>query len=334
MIPTGKIIVLAYPDTFVRHSTEGICAWLPFFSLGTNSHIKAGHAALVLIENKTGKAFYFDFGRYITPNGYGRVRGANTDAELEIPMLANIDANNILTNLNELLLWLEANPDKTHGEGRLVASLCDHVNFNKAISFINKLQKQDLIKYGAFLKNGTNCSRFVADVLIQATTQKRIKNKLLFNSLFTPSTVGNVQAVGNPKIYEILNQTITSYSKSALLENISNFFDKNYASPQKSLAAPTKNAQLLTGTGSSAWFELFETQYDSLSRILRYNELGQKDFDGIFETPEGFNHAQPFTFTYPSNCSKCSLLQNNTLFTFTFIENQKDFITREKELTA
>ena len=85
--------MLAYPDTFVTMSDEWICKLLPLVGLGTRDYIKAGHAALILIENRTGVARYFDFGRYVTPKGHGRVRGANTDAELEIPFKAEIGIN-------------------------------------------------------------------------------------------------------------------------------------------------------------------------------------------------------------------------------------------------
>ncbi len=95
---TGKIIVLAFPDTFVKMSTEFICKMLPLVGLGTREYIKAGHAALALIENETGKSRYFDFGRYVTPPGHGRVRGANTDAELIIPFEAEIDTDENLLN--------------------------------------------------------------------------------------------------------------------------------------------------------------------------------------------------------------------------------------------
>ncbi|MDE0599678.1 MAG: hypothetical protein OSB51_10935, partial [Dokdonia donghaensis] len=97
---TGKIIVLAFPDTFVKMSDELMCKILPLVGLGTRTHIKAGHAALVLIENETGVAQYFDFGRYITPPGKGRVRGALTDVELVVPVKAQIK-NHQLINLNE-----------------------------------------------------------------------------------------------------------------------------------------------------------------------------------------------------------------------------------------
>ena len=87
-------------------SDELLVKLLPLVGLGTGNYIKAGHAALVLIENKTGKATYYDFGRYITPKGYGRVRGQNTDVELAIPFKAKIK-NDQLKNLDQFLLWLD-----------------------------------------------------------------------------------------------------------------------------------------------------------------------------------------------------------------------------------
>ena len=101
---TGKIIVLAYPDTFVTMSNEFICKLLPLVGIGTWEYMKAGHAALILIENETGSARYFDFGRYVTPEGLGRVRGVNTDVEVAIPFLADISEENKLNNLNQFFV--------------------------------------------------------------------------------------------------------------------------------------------------------------------------------------------------------------------------------------
>jgi len=62
---TGKIISLAFPDTFVQFSDEKMStAILQMFGLGKNGVIKGGHAALVLIENRTGHAEYYDFGSF------------------------------------------------------------------------------------------------------------------------------------------------------------------------------------------------------------------------------------------------------------------------------
>jgi hypothetical protein len=209
---TGKIIVLAFPDTFVKMSDELMCKILPLVGLGTRTHIKAGHAALVLIENETGVAQYFDFGRYITPPGKGRVRGALTDVELVVPVKAQIK-NHQLINLNELLLWLEAHPEKTHGEGRLVASLCDTVDYDKALLYIMDLQGQGSIPYKAFGKVGSNCARFVTETILASTNNNSIIKYLKRNKKFTPSTVGNVErSASQDGVYEIYNGCIKPYT--------------------------------------------------------------------------------------------------------------------------
>ena len=174
-------------------STEWVCKVLPLFGLGTKEYIKAGHAALVLIENETGKARYFDFGRYVTPEGHGRVRGANTDAELHFPITAKISAANKVQNLDEILIWLDDHPEKTHGEGRLLASVCDAIDVKKAEEFILNLQSRGSIPYGAFEKTGSNCARFVTDTILASTDHKKIRQALNSNKNFTPSTVGNVE---------------------------------------------------------------------------------------------------------------------------------------------
>ena len=43
-----------------------------------------------------------DFGRYHTPDGYGRVRDAETDPDVGIPLLAKIKNNEIL-NIDTIL---------------------------------------------------------------------------------------------------------------------------------------------------------------------------------------------------------------------------------------
>ena len=63
------IIILAWP--------EGMCvaagAWYdPFFA--TDGKYRVGHSAIILINSESKKLHYFDFGRYHTPQGFGRVR--------------------------------------------------------------------------------------------------------------------------------------------------------------------------------------------------------------------------------------------------------------------
>ncbi len=335
MYNTGKILVLAYPDTFVKHSSERFCKFLPYLGLGTKTHIKAGHAALILIENKTGKGFYYDFGRYVTPPGYGRVRGANTDIELQLPFLAQLNRKNELVNLDDFFRWLDKNPDKTHGSGRLISSVCDEIDYEKAQSYIINLQQKECISYGAFTKNGTNCSRFVMQTLLNACSNTRIKNALKTLKRFTPSTVGVVEKATTKNMYEVFNGSISVYKRSALRENLINYFDKKITThPHSLLKKPTQKSQLLPGTGSSAWFELIaHYEYKKLTRIKRYNERGIADFDGIFKTPEGFDASQPYVFTYPSHCQKCTVLQQGNVFVFKFLK-YSDVYTQQKNAVS
>ncbi len=330
MKATGKIIVLAYPDTFVKVSTEWICKVLPYLGLGTKNHIKAGHAALILINNETGKARYFDFGRYVTPPGYGRVRGANTDAELHIPIIAKISSEGVLQNRDAFFYWLDGNPDKTHGDGRLLASVCDEIDHNKAYNFIRTLQQKGSIPYGAFDKTGSNCSRFVTETILAATPNLKIVKALSFNKKFTPSTVGNVEKASLAKdIFEIYNGKISKFNGSALQENLRNYFHKKKPEPitiQKSKLS--ERAQKLYGTGSSAWFELQEEHFpENHFRIKRYNENCEVDFDGIYKASEEFDMHIPYTFTYDSHCAYCHILQKEKKIKFERVANYETYIS-------
>ena len=310
----GKIIALAFPDTYVKGSTELICKLLPYVGLGTKEYIKAGHAALILVENKTRTIQYFDFGRYVTPPGQGRVRSALTDIELTIDFKAQLDANNNLLNLDEILLWLEANPQKTHGSGRLLASVCDTVNYKKALKYLLQLQERGSIPYGVFEKDGSNCSRLVTETLLASTQEKRIIKKLNFNKLFTPSTVGNVEIGSTDRVvYEVYNGKIGIFKGSAFKENLTNYFDRKNipiaSCATKEVIVP-EGLHTLEGTGSTAYFEIVPAVLpDYHFRIKRYNELLEVDYDGVFYS-EQFNIKDKYEFTYDSHCKYCHVIQN------------------------
>ena len=341
MIYNGKIIVLAYPDTFVTMSDEWICKFLPLVGLGTWEYIKAGHAALILIENKTGEARYFDFGRYVTPKGTGRVRGANTDVELRIPFSAEISSTDQrLLNLDQFLKWLDANPDRTHGDGRLLASVCDVINFEKAEGHIRRLQARGSIPYGAFHKTGSNCSRFVTDTILAATAEKKIIKALKFNKKFTPSGVGNVEKAALGEVYEVFDGTVQPFKGSAFKENLVNYFGRkrgvdSFSSEDELTKILPKGAQLLKGIGSSAWFELVSD--DQLPkfhfRIRRYNDLGKEDFDGVYYSEE-LKKDNKFEFTYDSNCAYCHVIQNEKKIKLEVVADYTMFNSSQKVRSA
>ena len=109
-------------DGNCQTADEWYSPYMRFFGIGKKNYVRAGHAALVLIHKATGMLEYHDFGRYITPEPNGRVRGKKHDRELDFPLQAEIVGGKI-QNLNELLLLLASNPKLTHGDGKLIASV-------------------------------------------------------------------------------------------------------------------------------------------------------------------------------------------------------------------
>jgi len=162
---TGIILTLAYPDTIVMVSEEWFSPFLRFLGVGKKDYLRAGHAALVLINKDTGVLEYHDFGRYITPEPHGRVRGRYTDNELHFPIQAEIE-NDKIKNLEPILQFLATQPKLTHGDGKLVASVCREVNYNAARTHITKMQNKHFMRYAAFIKKACNCARFVTNFTI------------------------------------------------------------------------------------------------------------------------------------------------------------------------
>ncbi len=199
--------MLAWPEGYV--SAAG--AWYDkFFSI--NGKYRVGHSAAVLINSKEGKAYYFDFGRYHTPKGYGRVRDEETDPDLTLPNV-NIKSDKIV-NLNDILVFL-SKLKSTHGEGRLYASLLSEVSFFDAYNYAKKLQNKGMVKYGPFVYGGTNCSRFTASLAISSLPPFFKKIRLRFPFTISPSPKRNVSILNNT-YYVVDKEKVKIISKSKL----------------------------------------------------------------------------------------------------------------------
>lgn len=329
MSNSGIILSLAYPETIVKLATEWYSPLLRFIGLGKKGYIRAGHAALVLIEKASGEMYYHDFGRYITTHPNGRVRSKDTDCELNFNLKANI-VNGEIVNLNEILHFLATNPELTHGEGKLVASVCDELDYNLAKTYIERLKTAYFIRYGAFLKSATNCSRFVTDTIIEATSNQEIKDKLIKTKRFTPSTVANpILADTKGMVYEITAEGVFSEFKSTIKgENLKYFRDtlKNHSPNLKGNLEPSQvnelheRAQWLSGIGSGAWFELHKTKVENEYRYRRISPVGV-DVDAIFKIKDtSFNYDNDFIFDHYSNCKVCKVIQNEKVYDFEFVE--------------
>ncbi len=322
----GIIVILSYPDTIVRPAyREFSSKFWPKIGIGSEHAIQAGHAALLLIQKNNTEIKYFDFGRYITSNGFGRTRSAETDPELHVLIEANFKHNELL-NLEEILLWIEKHPEKTHGSGRLIAGINNQINYSEALHFIENLINQKELPYGAFLKKGTNCARFVTDTIIASTNHKKIKRKLKKSNLFTPSPIGNViKATNATQIYKVHHQKITLYNNRSIIKEYKASFFNTFDTALNLIGTELPNTEKfkpkkgswLGGIGSGAWFVIENQVDDATYLISRYDVNGNKEFEGNFMVDDiHFNITNTFTFIHPTNVLEVYIIQNKSAFIF------------------
>lgn len=323
---TGIILTMAYPETIVMVADEWYSPFLRYLGIGKKNYLRAGHAALVLIDKSTGILEYHDFGRYITPEPNGRVRGKDTDNELDFPLVAKIK-NDKITNLNEILEFLGTHPKLTHGEGKLVASICNTVNYQKAREHITHMQNKHFIRYAAFIKDACNCARFVTDSLIVSVTDLKIKKVLVSSKWFTPSTVGNVLLADTENyVYEVSEEgEISEFQGSQKSENIRYFLDKLKGHKvdfvgtlePKHNNVKEEHAQWLSGIAAGAWFELHKNGSITDYRFRRISPYGNVDCDAVFKIDDdSFNYDLEYEFVHYSNCKFFHVKQNGTVFRF------------------
>jgi len=201
------IITLAWPEGMVTAPDS----WYDKIA-SKNGKYRAGHSAIVLINTTTQKVHYFDFGRYHTPEGYGRARDIETDPDVTV--IDAIIANGQIQNMDAILLHL-AKMKATHGEGKLYASLLTNVDFENAFATAKNIQNKGLLRYGPFVRSGTNCSRFVT-VVIKASGPSFIKRiRLKYPFCISPSPKRNV-CITNHHYYVVENQKCIEVKKSKL----------------------------------------------------------------------------------------------------------------------
>ena len=218
------IITLAWPEGMV--SAPG--SWYDKIA-SNNGKYRVGHSALVLINSETKKSHYFDFGRYHTPKGFGRVRDIVTDGD--VALTDAIIKNGKIFNLEKILLQL-SEMQATHGEGKMYASVISSVNFYSAYSVAKKMQKKGMLPYGPFTTKGTNCSRFVASVIISSDPPFFKKLRLRYPFCISPSPKRNV-AITNNYYYVVENNKCIMVKKSKLRAYFSSI--EEYGASQKNI---------------------------------------------------------------------------------------------------
>jgi hypothetical protein len=302
---TGFAIAIAWPETWCKQSGAWYDGFINRLGISKHHYYRVGHAALVLVDDETGRCQYFDFGRYHTPFQHGRARSEKTDDGLKMKTVAKIssDKNRIL-NFEEILTELQQNPE-CHGEGNIHASY-GRINFEKALAKAEEMQKQSPIRYGPFQYKGSNCSRFVNTVIRAGKPSWLASFKLNFFVPLTPTPLNNVHSFPNKTILpKLLPFTFTPSpvsDKSKLKGTLSE--------PVRAVEIP-QSAQWLAGEGAGSWFAISHLETKRYA-LLRFGPDGILECNGEFVISDNqpFNIEKPFTLGYLSHCGKVTIIQN------------------------
>jgi hypothetical protein len=179
--------------------------------LSNNGQYRVGHSALILVNTATSELNYFDFGRYHSPFGFGRVRDLETDPDISLKSKPIIKGNSI-DNVKEILFEI-SNLKSTHGHGSVYASVLKNIDFKKAYKKAKEIQKMGLISYGPVVLSGTNCSRFVATIMLASKPLWLTRMRLKYPFCLSPSPKRNI-SIANSNYHVVSMKNYKQINKS------------------------------------------------------------------------------------------------------------------------
>lgn len=325
---TGFSVAIAWPETWCKQSGAWYDGFINRIGISKHHYYKVGHAALVLVDDKTRKCNYFDFGRYHTPFQHGRVRSELTDDGLKMKTVAKISANKKqILNFEEILTELQQNTE-CHGEGNIHATY-SRIDFEKAFGKASQLQQISPIRYGPFRYKGSNCSRFVNTVLRAGNPDWKSAFKLNFLVLLTPTPMNNVNSFGNktvlPKLLAVPAFSPTPVTDKSKLKG-------TLKEPVRTAGIPPA-AQWLSGEGAGSWFTIRQSEIGKYA-VSRFGPDGKLECEGEFAITNNqpFNINLFYRIDYLSHCRKVKIIQNSMLIELERTKRIIDFdVFQEKD---
>lgn len=306
----GFAIAIAWPETLCKQPNSWYDKPMKWAGFNKNWFYRAGHAALILVDGKTSKCHYYDFGRYHAPYMHGRVRSAKSDHDLAIPVKAVISPDGRqIENLHEIATALQNNP-AYHGDGTVFLSHC-RIDFNAAISKAEEMQESSPLLYGPFVNGGSNCSRFVNTVIRAGKPALKQLLRLRYFVPFTPTPMNNVNSLDHKIAAPSVHSNGGCVQKRLKPEELSS-----------TLAAPERHpsihaeARWLSGEGAGSWFHVAYVGYNY--SITRYSPDGKVECNGLFACDNGqlINLTLPFSIVHLSHCARVAIEQNGLTHTF------------------
>lgn len=188
----GFALVLCWPEKKCKRAYSWYDPIMKRIGVMKDDFYSVGHSAIVLINTK-GDCHYFDFGRYGTPFAYGRVRDDISDPFLTIDVKADIE-DGWITNIDVILENIQQ-IEETECYGKLITAALP-VDFELVYTQAKKFQDKGLEPYGPFILKGTNCSRFVRDLMMNGQLSPVQRFKLKYPYMITPSPLYLVKTIG------------------------------------------------------------------------------------------------------------------------------------------
>ncbi|CAI8156855.1 MAG: Uncharacterised protein [Cryomorphaceae bacterium] len=325
-------IVIAWPECTAR-GDESILILLRKAGIVKNLNMRVGHAAICLINPQTAEVLYYDFGRYITPRGYGRARSKYTDPTLVLETRATFDEDKNLTNVEDIAQELDAKSKYTHGAGPMVFSVSKTINFAKAKAYADEMVIRGYFPYNGLDKSASNCARYVTETMKAANEDGTVGSKLKYPLTVRPTPLYNVVAASTEdSIYSFEGGTLQFMQKSrrhsiaditsGLLE--SSFTKYTDSRPDDSIhgeieepARPSslpQSAKWLGGLGEGAWFHINKIGPHSFKGI-KYDKTGVIEFEGTYSNDDIELPENPEA-TYASHCGFFSIEVDGVIHRF------------------
>jgi len=207
-------IVIAWPQCTAR-ADESLPIFLRKAGLIKNLNFRVGHAAVCLINPQTHEVIYYDFGRYITPRGFGRARSKYTDPELALSTKAVFNEEKDLMNVEEIAAELERKAKYTHGVGPLVFSVSKSIDYIKAKKYADEMVMKGYFPYNGLYKSASNCARYVTETIKASSEDGTVGTKLKYPLTVRPTPLFNVVAAKTQDtIYSFEGGTLQFLDKS------------------------------------------------------------------------------------------------------------------------
>lgn len=294
-----------------------------------NLNFKVGHTGIVIINHHSGEMLFYDFGRYITPRGFGRARSKFSDPLLEIKTQAKINDNKI-QNLDEIVIHFEELKPFMYGEGKLYFSIVEGINFEKAKQYGDDCVIQGTYPYGAVARNNNNCSRFITRMLLKSAQRFHFWHSLNLPETIKSSPVSNLVNASNQRmIYSyIQDEGLKQFKMNRwqslwfLIKQLGDNVKRKKADllptdqiigaikfNSKPITVP-KNAMYLGGVGDGAWYSVAYDDNTQLFTIKRFTSYGRLEYVVQGMTSAPFNPKEPWTIIYDSHLLFTHIEQN------------------------